>query len=450
MRSEQLGIENISSLLLKQALPASIGFMVMSVYMLIDTIFVGHYVGSLGIGAVSVVMPISFLISSIGMGIGIGGSSIVSRALGAQDVPKSNLAFGNQISMTITLSVIVFLLGMFFAEPILILFGAKGEILPYAKSYFHILLYGIPFLAWLMMSNNNMRAEGKAKMAMMVMLISSIANIVLDYLFIVVLDYGIEGAAWATTIGYMASALFTIIYFSSGKSELKALKSDYILDFKIVREITYIGGVTIIRQGSISILAIILNHSLFKFGELEGIGGEEAISVYGIVNRMAMFVFFPVIGITQGFMPIAGYNFGAKLYHRVREVIKTSIKWGGIIGVIICTILIVFSEEVTTLFTTETILLQETPGALTWIFLVSPLIIVQILSSTYYQSIGKPLPALLLTLTKQFFFLVPIVLILPHFFGLQGIWYSFAISDLLSGLVCGYYLYKASKKLKLA
>lgn len=449
MKSEQLGTENISSLLLKQALPASIGFMVMSVYMLIDTIFIGRYVGSLGIGAVSVVMPISFLISSIGMGIGIGGSSIVSRALGNKDYTKSNKAFGNQISMTITLSIIVFALGMFFAEPILILFGAKGDILPYAKSYFGILIYGIPFLAWLMMSNNNMRAEGKAKMAMMVMLISSVLNIILDYLFIVVLDYGMEGAAWATTIGYMSSAIFTIIYFTSGKSELKAQVSDYLLDLKIVKEITSIGGVTMIRQGSISLLAIILNYSLFKYGEQEGIGGEVAISVYGIVNRMAMFVFFPVIGITQGFMPIAGYNYGAKYYDRVKEVIWTSIKWGGIIGLAICVLLISFATEVTTWFTNEEILLAETPGALTWIFLASPLIIIQILSSTYYQSIGKALPALLLTLTKQFFFLVPIVLIMPHFFGLKGIWYSFAISDVLSGAVCAYYLFKASKKLSL-
>lgn len=452
MKSEALGTENISSLLLKQALPASIGFMVMSVYILIDTIFIGKYVGSLGIGAVSVVMTISFLISSIGMGIGIGGSSIVSRSLGEGNKEKANLAFGNQISMTVTLSVIVFVFGWFFSEPILDLFGAKGEILPIAKSYFKILLFGIPFLAWLMMSNNNMRAEGKAKKAMNVMLISALSNIILDYLFIVVLDKGIEGAAWATNLGYFSAAIYIIYYFFiSGKSELKATRKDYVIDLKILKEILSIGGVTMIRQGSISLFAIILNYSLFKYGELQGVGGEVAISVYGIVNRMAMFVFFPVIGITQGFMPIAGYNFGAQLFSRVKEVIYTSVKWGATIGVVICATLILFAKEVTQVFTHETILLNETPTAITWIFIASPLIIIQILSSSYYQAIGKALPALMLTLTKQFFFLVPIVLILPYYYGLNGIWYSFAISDILSGAVCAYYLFfKASKKLSLA
>lgn len=447
MKSERLGTEHIPTLLWRQALPASIGFMVMSVYMLVDTIFVGRFVGSLGIAAVSVVMPISFLISSIGMGIGIGGGSIVSRALGEGNKERANTAFGNQISMTITLSLFVFVLGFIFTEPILKLFGARGDIMPYAKAYFNILLFGIPFLAWLMMSNNNMRAEGKANKAMTVMLISSVLNIILDYLFIVVWDYGIEGAAWATTLSYFSAAIFTIIYFTSGKSELIALWDDFRIRLSIFKEITSIGGVTIIRQGSISLLAIVLNYMLFQYGEKEGIGGEQAISAYGIVNRMSMFVFFPIIGITQGFMPIAGYNYGARHFERVKEVIFTAIKWGVAIGVVICFALIYFSEEVTRWFTDNEVLLNTTPKAITWIFMAAPIIVVQILSSTYYQAIGKALPALLLTLTKQFFFLVPILLIFPKFLGLNGIWYSFTLSDILSGLVCGYFLYKAGQKL---
>jgi Na+-driven multidrug efflux pump len=216
---------------------------------------------------------------------------------------------------------------------------------------------------------------------------------------------------------------------------------------KILKEISSIGGVTMIRQGSISLLAIVLNYNLFKYGTIDGIGGEQAISSYGIVNRMAMFVFFPIIGITQGFMPIAGYNYGAQNFTRVRETIKTSIVWGGVIASVICLALLLFSKSVVLFFTNDEALLRETPNAIFWIFLASPLIIVQILSSTYYQAIGKALPALLLTLTKQFFFLVPLVLLLPLVLGLQGLWVAFTVSDILSGSVCGFYLWKASKKL---
>jgi putative MATE family efflux protein len=447
MKSEQLGTDSIGALLFKQALPASMGFMAMSIYMLVDTVFVGKYVGFLGIASVAVVMPITFLISSIGMGIGIGGASIVSRALGDKNYPKAFRSFGNQISLTLLLSAIIFVLGYIFSKEILMLFGAKGDILPYATRYFRIILPGIPFLAWAMMSNNNLRAEGRAKMAMLVLLVSSILNVILDYIFIVIYNFGIEGAAWATTISYACAAMVSIVYFSSGKSELKITKIDLRFDKKILKEISSIGGVTIIRQGSISLLAIVLNYNLFKYGTIDGIGGEQAISSYGIVNRMAMFVFFPIIGITQGFMPIAGYNYGAQNFARVRETIRTSIVWGGVIASIICLALLLFSKSVVLLFTNDEALLRETPKAIFWIFLASPLIIIQILSSTYYQAIGKALPALLLTLTKQFFFLVPLVLLLPLVLGLNGLWVAFTVSDILSGSVCGFYLWKASKKL---
>jgi putative MATE family efflux protein len=447
MRSEKLGTDSIASLLFKQALPASMGFMAMSIYMVVDTIFVGKYVGFMGIAAVAVVMPITFLISSIGMGIGIGGASIVSRSLGDNNQPKAFRSFGNQISLTLLMSAIIFVIGLLFSKQILTLFGAKGEILPHAKEYFRIILPGIPFLAWAMMSNNNLRAEGRAKMAMLVLLVSSVMNVGLDYLFIVVYKQGLTGAAWATTISYFSAAMVSIVYFGSGKSELKLTRNDFRFDKKILREISSIGGVTILRQGSISLLAIVLNYNLFKYGSIDGIGGEQAISSYGIVNRMAMFVFFPIIGITQGFMPIAGYNYGAKNYQRVKETIKTSILWGGLIAGCICILLLSFSKSVVHLFTTDEVLLNETPKAIFWIFLASPLIIVQILSSTYYQAIGKALPALMLTLTKQFFFLVPLVLLLPTLLGLNGLWVAFTLSDVLSGSVCGFYLWKAAKQL---
>ena len=211
-KSSYLGTEKISKLLLKQALPAAIGFMVMSLNMVVDTFFVGQYIGELAIGAISVIFPISFLFSSIGMSIGIGGGSIVSRALGKADSKKAQLAFNNQISLTIFLAFLALIIGVFFKTPILDVFGAKGDIMPLAETYFSIVLIGIPFLALSMMANNNLRAEGKAKIAMIALLIPSVLNIALDYIFIDLFDLGMAGAGWATTISYLGCASF-IIYF---------------------------------------------------------------------------------------------------------------------------------------------------------------------------------------------------------------------------------------------
>ena len=220
-KSSYLGTEPIPKLLLKQALPAAIGFMVMSMNMVVDTFFVGQYIGELAIGAISVIFPISFLFSSIGMSIGIGGGSIVSRALGSNNNNKAQLAFNNQISLTIFLAILAIIVGVFFKLPILDVFGAKGNIMPLADTYFSIVLIGIPFLALSMMANNNLRAEGKAKIAMIVLLIPSIVNIFLDYIFIDIMDLGMAGAGWATTISYIGSALYIITFTFFVKESLK-------------------------------------------------------------------------------------------------------------------------------------------------------------------------------------------------------------------------------------
>jgi len=293
-KSAELGTKSIGSLLASQSIPAAIGFMVMSLNMVVDTIFVGQYIGKLAIGAISIVMPIAFLMSSVGMAIGIGGSSIVSRAFGAKDNDRAQLTFNNQISLTLISVVILFVVGLVFQEPILQLFGAKGELLPFSQSYYFITLLGIPFLSLAMMANNNLRAEGKPRIAMMVLLIPSVLNMILDYLFIVIFEWGMEGAGWATTISYVASGAYMIYYYLSGKTELKVNLKLFKLNSKLVKEIISLGSVSIFRQGSISLMTIILNQSLFHYGNQSGLGGETAISIYGIPNRIAMFAFVPL------------------------------------------------------------------------------------------------------------------------------------------------------------
>ena len=446
-KSQLLGTEKIPKLLFQQALPAAIGFMIMSINMVVDTYFVGQYIGSLAIGAISIVMPISFLISSFGMAVGIGGASIISRALGAKDRDKAQRAFNNQITLTTVGASVFILIGLVFKEPILSLFGAQGDLLEYSSVYFSIILYGMPFLTGAMMANSNLRAEGKAKFPMVIMIILSVTNILLDYVFVAKLNWGMEGAAWATTLSYVFGGGTLAVYYLSGKAELKIIPRYFKLEKKIVKEIASIGIVSLVRQGSISILTIILNRSLFKYGVLKGIGGENAVSIYGIVNRIAMFAFFPLIGIAQGMMPIVGYNFGAKQFERVKIVVRISVIWGFSIAGFIGILLLVFSTSIPRIFNDEAILLEYTPYAIFWVFLATPLLILQLVGATYYQAIGKGLPALLLTLTKQGFFLIPIVLVLPTFFGLEGIWYSFPIADFFSALVCFYFLRKGVKKL---
>jgi putative MATE family efflux protein len=440
-QSKELGTGKISSLLLKQAIPAAVGMLIMSIYGIVDTIFVGKYVGVLAIAAITVVMPISFLISSIGMAIGIGGASIISRSLGAEDEPKALLTFGNMVSLTFLLGFFIVGAGFLFQEEILLLFGANGDILEPAKVYFKIILIGVPALAWAMMTNNAIRAEGEPNIAMMTMLIPAVLNIILDPILIIYYDMGLAGAAWATTISYFTSAAFTTwFYFFSGRSELKILWKNLKLKLDIIKEIFSIGIVTIARQGTISLLMIILNQSLFTYGS------ESAVAIFGIANRMMMFALFPVIGIVQGYQPIAGYNYGAGNPKRVKEVINLSIKSGTLIALVIFAFIMIFPQFIVSVFTNDATLLEKTPNALRIVFAATPLIATQMIGSAYFQAIGKAIPALLLTLTKQGFFLIPLILILPPFLGLNGIWWSFPAADVLSAILTYWYLQREIRK----
>ena len=424
--ANDLGTQKINKLLIKQAVPATIGILVMSLNMIVDTIFVGQWIGVLAIAAITVILPIAFLISSIGMGIGIGGSSIISRALGANNTEKAFLTFGNQISLTVILAILFVTIGNVYSVPILNLFGAKGAILPIASEYFNIIIYGVPFLAFAMMGNPTIRAEGKPKFAMYAMMVPAVLNVLLDILFIKIFDWGMWGAGLATSIAYASCGLYILYFFLSSKSELKIIPKNFKLNFKIVLEIFQLGGVSIVRQGAISILMIVLNFSLFKYG------GEIAIAIFGIINRVLMFAYSPIIGISQGFLPVAGFNIGANKNKRVQQTIKKSIWFGTIIGTLVFIGIFLFREELIWIFTNDTTLLDKTPNAMFIVFLATPIITMQLIGSAYFQAAGKALPALFLTLLKQGIFLIPLAYLLPKYYGIEGVWWSFPISDLLS------------------
>jgi putative MATE family efflux protein len=427
--ANDLGTQKISKLLIKQAVPATIGILVMSLNMIVDTIFVGQWIGVLAIAAVTVVLPIAFLISSIGMGIGIGGSSIISRALGANDSKKAFLTFGNQISLTVILAILFVLLGSVYSAPILNLFGAKGAILPIAAEYYNVIIYGVPFLAFAMMGNPTIRAEGKPKYAMYAMMVPAVLNVLMDIVFIKVFDWGMWGAGLATSISYASCGLYILYFFLSSKSELQIIPKNFKLDIPILKEIGKLGGVTVVRQGAVSVLMIVLNYSLYTYG------GEISIAVYGIINRVMMFALSPVLGVTQGFLPVAGFNIGAHKNERVKETIKKSIYFGSILGTLIFIVIVIFKEEIIWIFTNDTTLLAQTPDAMLIAFLMTPIVTMQLIGSAYFQAAGKALPALFLTLLKQGIFLIPLAYILPIYYGVNGVWWSFPIADTLATLI---------------
>ncbi len=444
-KRDEFGSKPLGKLLRQQAVPASAGILVMSIYGIVDTIFVGLWVGSLGIAAITVVLPITFLIASIGMAIGIGGASVISRAFGAGDEQKAFRTFGNQIGLTLTLGLGFPVLGFVFMEQVLSLFGGRGEVLEPAIEYFTIVLMGVPFLAIAMMSNNVIRAEGFPRAAMFTIMIPAVVNIGLDPVFIVYLDMGLTGAAWATTISYMASAGFACWFFLSGQSQMRIKRSDLKPDPAIVKETASLGAVTFARQGTISLLAIVLNNSLFIYG------GELGLSIYGIINRLMMFANFPVLGITQGFIPIAGYNFGARLMDRVGAVIRLAMTSATVIALGIFTIIMTFTPQIVSVFTNDSELIRETVPALRMAFLATPLIAINLLGSAYFQAIGRARPALVLALSKQGFLLIPLILLLPLQFGITGIWIAFPLADIGAATITGiYFWYNYGASMELA
>lgn len=446
--SDALGSEPIGKLLIKQAVPASIGILVMSLNVLIDSIFVGNWIGPIAIAAINVVLPVSFFIAALGMAIGIGGSSIISRALGANHKEKALYTFGNQITLTLLCTVSLIIFGLIFVDDIIPKFGGKGAIFDPAKIYYTIVLYGVPILGFAMMGNTVIRAEGKPKHAMVAMIIPTIGNLLMDYIFINVLDMGMHGAAWATTGSYLACFLYVFWFFSSKNSELKIRLPHLALKKDVVSEIASLGGVTLARQAVVSVTYLLMNNILFNLGQ------EGLVAVYAIIGRMLMFALFPVFGVTQGFLPIAGYNYGAKQYPRVRQSINIAITYAAIMATLVFTGLMIFPTEIASLFISDNAnisaeelalnqyLLSHAAEPMRWVFAATPIIALQLIGAAYFQAVGKAIPALLLTLSRQGFFFIPLVLILPKFYGELGVWISFPISDILATIVTGYFLNK--------
>jgi putative MATE family efflux protein len=438
---QELGTKSIPQLIIRQSVPAALGILFMTVNMLIDTVFMGRWIGPLAIAALSVVMPAVFFIGSVGFAIGVGGSSVISRALGDGNKEKAFSAFAHQILFTAVITLALAAAGLIFSEQILSVLGAKGKILEPAKIFYVPILIAAPLQAFLGMGTSVMRAENKARFSMATIVISGVANLVLDFVFIKLLDWGVFGAALATALSF-ASAFLFMLWFFVFKSSFKPKINSFLPDWKLSKEIAALSLSTFSRQGVITILSILLNSVLFRHG------GENAVTVYGIASRMLMFALFPVNGITEGFLPVAGYNFGAKKFQRVRESVAVSVKYAAFLAVLIYAAILIFAEPIVALFTKDQNVLADAPNALRWIFAASPVIALQLIGAAYFQAAGNAKKSLLLTLSKQGFFLIPLILILPQFFGIFGIWVAFPVADILATALTAFFLKREMNQLK--
>ncbi|MBN2417548.1 MATE family efflux transporter [bacterium] len=411
--------------------------LVMALYNIVDTIFIGRCVGTDGIAGVALAFPIQMIVGAIGQMIGIGGASLLSRSLGAKDYDKAGRTMGSVVGAVLVLGGAITLIGYTRLDGMLRLFGATDTLLPYAREYLSIILAGVTLHSMAMALNNMARAEGHAKIAMTTMLVSAGINIVLDALFILVLDMGIRGAAIATLIAQVCAAAFLVLFFRSGKSSLKLKVRLIRLDPVILREVFAIGIASFIRQTAMSVLVILLNH---KLGAL---GGDIAIAVYGVVMRLLMFIFTPLIGVAQGLQPIAGFNFGAKRFTYLKRAILLATAATTVIATSGTLLLTLFPEAFLRLFSHDRELLMQGRTALRYVILAFPLVGINVVGATLFQATGKAMQNLILTLSRQILLLIPLVLILPKFFHLNGIWIAFPISDLLSSVLAVVLVYRS-------
>ncbi len=442
----RLGEERISKLLVNLSLPATIGMMVNALYNLVDTIFVGRGVGALAIGGLTIAFPIQMVIMAFAQMIGIGAASAISRSLGAKDIEKADYVAGNSFLLIVILSSIIAAIGLTFTEPMLRLFGATETILPYAKDYITIILWGSVFFSFAMSSNNLIRAEGNAKVAMATMLIGAILNIILDPIFIFVFKMGVKGAALATVISKFVSFIYVLTYLYSGKSSLKVKLHHLKPKIHIIIEILTVGSAAFARMVTGSVVAIVVNNSLRIFG------GDMALIIVGIVHRVTMFVFMPLFGVVQGMQPIVGFNYGAKKLNRVKETLKLSLITTTVIATFGWLMIELFPFAIISVFTRDAEIIEKGSTIMRIVISVIPVIGIQIVGAALFQSLGKAVPSLILALLRQVLLFIPLVIILPRVlgFGLLGIWIAYPAADVLSVILTVLFLKSELKKMSLS
>ena len=444
-RSERLGTQNITKLLFNLSGPSILGMMAVTIFNLVDTIFVGRGVGTLGIAGVSVSMPFLMTVTNFGMAIGIGGASIISRSLGAKDKEKAGLVLHNLFKLVVLINIVIIVLAFIFLDPLLKIFGANDEILPYARDYSSITLIGAFFMNIINVNANAIRAEGNAKFVMFVQSFAMLINLIIDPIFIFGLQMGVKGAGLATTISQFIGATVSIWYFFKYKKRVLSLSGFSFfnkLNKKIIKETIAIGTSSFARHIAGSVMSIVLFHVLLSYS------GSTAVAAFGVIFRLFMFTIMPIIGINQGFMPIVGYNYGAGNKQRVLSATRVAIIAASVMSFISFLLLFIWTRQFMSMFSTDPELIDIGTSALKIVVLAFPIIGFQIISSGMYQALGNATGAFILAISRQVMFLIPFVLILPLFMGITGIWVAFPASDILAGILSAIMLIVQVRKLK--
>jgi len=432
---------NINRLLWGFSYPAIIGMLVNGLYNVVARIFVGRGIGSVGIAAITVATPIMALLMAVGMLIGIGATALISIRLGEQKNDEVERIAGNASSLLIFFSLVLSAIYFIFAAQILRLFGASPEVLPYALGYTHVIMIGAVPGTIAFGMNNFIRAEGNPRIAMQTQIIGALINIVFNYIFIFHFHWGIKGSALATIIGQTVSAIWVLSHFLQGRSKIK-LRFKYLKpQTATVLSILGIGFAPFAMQIAFSVQQTILNKTAMHYG------GDLALSAVGIIMSISIIFFMPLVGVSQGAQPLIGYNYGACQYDRVKNILKKALLLASSFAVTGFIVIQIFAPQIVGLFSSgDMVLTHLTIPALLTFFAAFFINGVQVIGANYFQAVGKPFHSSILSLSRQVIIFIPFLLILPRFWGIEGVWWTAPIVDVLSVILTSSFLIYEIKK----
>ena len=432
----------VGKLLWKYSVPAIVGTMVMSLYNVIDRIFIGQGVGADAISGLALTFPIMSLAGAIGMLVGLGASARISIVLGQNDKVKAEKILANSLVLSLSFAVCYLTFFSVYMDDILRSFGGSDRTIPYAREFLIYIMPGMLCTNLCYSFNNMMRASGYPQKAMITMLIGAVMNVILDPIFIFWFKMGIKGAAIATVISMAVSTVFVMYHFIGKESSIRFHKHSFRLQGQIIRNIVSIGMSPFLINLTASAVAIFMNTSLQKYG------GDTAIGAFGIINSYGMLIVMLIIGLCQGMQPIVGYNYGAGNYTRMKKAFVLT----GIVATICCTVGWIgstfFPYYIIRAFTTDTNLIDVAIHGMRIVMGVFPIVGFQIVTTNLFQSLGMASKSIFLSLTRQVIFLIPLLLIFPRIYALNGIWIAMPVSDTIATAITLLLLWRTDKKLQ--
>ncbi|MBP3662873.1 MAG: MATE family efflux transporter [Bacteroidales bacterium] len=436
----ELGTEKIGKLLKQYALPAIIAQTASSLYNMVDSIFIGQGVGPLAISGLAVTFPLMNLSTAFGTLVGAGAATMLSVLLGQKNYKAANKVLGNVVSLNIIIGLIFMAVALIFIDPILYFFGASENTLPYAKEYMKIILYGNIITHLYFGLNAAMRSSGSPKKAMGLTIFTVIFNTILDPIFIFVFDMGIAGAAWATVLAQTIAMLVVLHHFSDRSRPFHFEKGIVSLDMRVAKDSLAIGMGPFLMNSAACLVTLFINQQLRQYS------GDLGIGAYGITNRFGFMFIMICMGLNQGMQPIAGYNYGARQYSRVKEVFWKTARLAVLVTTICFVIGVFFPQLAVGIFTRDPELSSLSSRALRITMLVFPIVGFQMISTNFFQSLGMVKKSVILSLSRQILFLLPLLYALPKWYGADGVWASFPISDVLATLLSIYMLGRLFRK----